>query len=613
MTPFKITLIAKGGDNAGYNALKQEAFKQKIHLEVTDISDLNKPSNLKKFGDVIIWRSAKIDIGADRTALLTMLRNRIIINEALITKPFAAYKLYQQKVFYKFGRNKEINYIPTYTFKTIDSLMGNVTSRLPFSKKRKLRYPFIMKPSLSSKGNNVFLIKSRKDVERGLKESGKAINKMVFQNFIQNDGDFRVFVMGGKALGVMKRVGAKGSYLNNISKGGSAHMLEDESLFKTLTLNAVKLASLFDLTMCGVDFIQDKNTGKIYFLEINTAPQWNGFQSLTKINMAEKILNMAVELHKQKSTKAKELPNLIRNYYDNNYEYLAHKQVHYAERMYLWTKDIKYYKWLLEHKSDYLGKDSSDIKSKLEKYLKTRLYLDEEDAKTTAKELRLPYLKKYPKLNGYIKALFKVLFAETIYKEDIRPILWQIAKKEEMIALAKQLEKDSEAITILSTKAINFFYLLEFCIKNRNEWSANPELYLKIATEHSSTESRAHLKLKNYLLTHAIIGQSYFYFRPITEHLDTYRGMLKLIEENIFDNYFDTTLDNKFEFLLCSRIVGEKSKIENLILNEAKLSLSKKGNYLIDRLNNSEVLLGDNMYSSEHRNVLFIMANTPQK
>ncbi len=83
----------------------------------------------------------------------------------------------------------------------------------------KLSFPFIKKPDLGARGEGVEVIGDSRQLDQLKNEE---ITGFVFQNFIENKGDYRVFVVGGKPIGVMKRIAQKGSFLNNVSRGGRA-------------------------------------------------------------------------------------------------------------------------------------------------------------------------------------------------------------------------------------------------------------------------------------------------------------------------------------------------------------------------------------------------------
>jgi len=87
--------------------------------------------------------------------------------------------------------------------------------------------------------------------------------------------------------------------------------------------------------------------------------------------------------------------------------------------------------------------------------------------------------------------------------------------------------------------------------------------------------------------------------------------MIHELEEVITDNYADINLDNKFEFLVCARILGYQPKLLERINDEAVGSVSAEGMFLIDRQNNNPQAKNTSFEKSEHRNILFLLSQTP--
>ncbi|MDD3773701.1 MAG: hypothetical protein PHW50_00205, partial [Patescibacteria group bacterium] len=106
---------------------------------------------------------------------------------------------------------------------------------------------------------------------------------------------------------------------------------------------------------------------------------------------------------------------------------------------------------------------------------------------------------------------------------------------------------------------------------------------------------------------HCIINATKFYSQPVLENKDVYLRMIKKIEETIINNFFETILDMRIEFLVCAKLIGYKSRLETIINNEAERSLSTLGNYLIDLLLDREMPWQDNIIDAEHTNVLYLM------
>jgi hypothetical protein len=226
---------------------------------------------------------------------------------------------------------------------------------------------------------------------------------------------------------------------------------------------------------------------------------------------------------------------------------------------------------------------------------------------------RYPYSKKYPRLKEYLSLLLENIFANTIYQQDLRPIIIDLVSDQDFLNLYHQLIKDEKAIQAFSTHAINYFYLLRYYLRKTDyKLDFDPKCFLKIAKQIDHQKNRTKLALKIYLLAHCIIGESYFYSRAIIDKKETYLQMLKELEKLIKENFLNISLDNKLEFLVCANILNYDSILKKPINKEAEKSLSNLGNFLVDRHNTYAKELGtkikNNFIKAEHRNVLYLIS-----
>jgi len=90
-----------------------------------------------------------------------------------------------------------------------------------------------------------------------------------------------------------------------------------------------------------------------------------------------------------------------------------------------------------------------------------------------------------------------------------------------------------------------------------------------------------------------------------------YRKMITDLEKIIVSNFDSIHMDNKFEFLVCSKLVGHKSKLHDAIWDEGEKSISPNGSFIIDKYNKNPQKNRIDLILSEHRNVLAIMSQTP--
>jgi RimK family alpha-L-glutamate ligase len=590
---MKITLLTS---NPGWhsNQLEKEALKKGITLNIFDSVDgLDMKKMEKEFGDVIIWRSIFLKNSREISLFKDLMhqKGRIILNG--FQRPSSGSKLFQQK----FVEMLRPDYtIPTFHFRNAEELKNKLARGI-------LSLPLIMKPIFGMQGKDITLLKNSVDLE---KIHDVDLEKYIFQPFIKNSGDYRVLVLGGVVLGAIKRKAKKGSYLNNISQGGTAEKVTDSEILSAISDIAIKIASAFNLAFCGIDVIYDDMARKYRLLEINTAPEWKGFQQKTGINVAKKILEYCQSLSLSKKSGSK-TSSAVKAYCEDNYDFLQNYRFHYASRMWLWTKNPTQKKRLSELKNEYLNLKRGGPAKKIN-YLLAEKPTKEKMIGDFAK--REPYFKKYPKLYPLQKILFFNLFAKTIYNKDLSEIIGKIVKDKEIIDLRNKILKDKRAIVTLSTFAINFFYLSSFYLSGkRKSDDLEPDYFLGLARQSYLDKPSDSLRIL-YILSHCIIGESLFYYEKISNKEITYLEMIRLMEKIIANNYFEYSLDIKFEFLVCAGLIGHETRLKKIILNEGTKSLSPLGNFIVDTINgDGGNPLKNHLLLAEHRNVLFLMAN----
>ncbi|MDO4872405.1 MAG: hypothetical protein Q4A27_03225 [bacterium] len=129
----------------------------------------------------------------------------------------------------------------------------------------------ILKDNEGSKGRLNFLVKSVEEIQQIQDENPDV--RFVLQEFIPNNSDLRVLVLGDEVSMVIERKSGGDSHLNNTSQGGRAQILPFESVSKEILEISKKAAKFTKLQVAGVDVMLDSRNGDIYLLEVNNAPQ----------------------------------------------------------------------------------------------------------------------------------------------------------------------------------------------------------------------------------------------------------------------------------------------------------------------------------------------------
>lgn len=129
-------------------------------------------------------------------------------------------------------------------------------------------YPVIVKGIQSRSGNDNFLVRSSDEMKAIVDQDPKA--KMIIQELIPNDGDYRYIVLGDNVTCIYKRTrGSEDEHRNNVSLGGTKEYQELESVAPDLKATAVKAASCLSREICGVDVMINSDSGNPVILEAN--------------------------------------------------------------------------------------------------------------------------------------------------------------------------------------------------------------------------------------------------------------------------------------------------------------------------------------------------------
>ncbi len=172
-------------------------------------------------------------------------------------------------------------------------------------------FPLIVKLSQGGRhGMGTFFLKEFADLghlrdrlelrkERAMAEGKKFATPRGFliQEYIQNDGDFRVMTVGYKCVGGFKRQMKEEKLVLNRSLGSSRALKE---IPEDVSETAEKAARVLGVEVAGTDLVRDANSGEIYIVEVNEAPQFKVFENRTKVNVARKILEHCINKFEKK-------------------------------------------------------------------------------------------------------------------------------------------------------------------------------------------------------------------------------------------------------------------------------------------------------------------------
>jgi tetrahydromethanopterin:alpha-L-glutamate ligase len=146
----------------------------------------------------------------------------------------------------------------------------------------------VVKPLFGSEGRGLIRISDKELAWRTFHALERLGAIVYLQRFIRHPGhDFRVFVLRGEVIGVMRRHATRGDWRTNVSLGGRAEPCELEPRAERLALAA---ADAIGAEMAGVDLVPDLDQGHLVVLEVNAVPGWQALTRVTGIDIAAAIL-----------------------------------------------------------------------------------------------------------------------------------------------------------------------------------------------------------------------------------------------------------------------------------------------------------------------------------
>ncbi len=232
-----------------------------IHQNKASIYDANNKKDIKSF-DLVIFR---FWVGAPEIATSCAL----YLNKHDI--PF-----FDTEVFNFRARSKVAEYFKLWFdgISVPDTLVATKHLVSSVQDSKHLKFPLVVKSWEGSRGRDNHLVKNISELKKVI--TSKPDEKWIVQNFIQNEGDYRIVIFGRQVRTVIHRIQSDNtSHVNNSSQGARVNLVRPDSLPKNILKDAISAAISINRQIAGVDVILDANTGKHYILEVNYAPQIN--------------------------------------------------------------------------------------------------------------------------------------------------------------------------------------------------------------------------------------------------------------------------------------------------------------------------------------------------
>lgn len=135
----------------------------------------------------------------------------------------------------------------------------------------KLNGPGVLKAVHGTRGKDNYLIKTTDALRQILADNPNT--PFILQNFIPNDGDWRIIVMESEPKLALYRSSHGRDHRNNTSVGGDTSFVPLSEVDPQILQLAVDASRALDIKIAGADILPEKDTKQLSVLEVNRTPQ----------------------------------------------------------------------------------------------------------------------------------------------------------------------------------------------------------------------------------------------------------------------------------------------------------------------------------------------------
>ncbi|MCI0343052.1 MAG: RimK family alpha-L-glutamate ligase [Planctomycetales bacterium] len=152
--------------------------------------------------------------------------------------------------------------------------------------------PVILKLLQGTQGIGVMLATEVRSAESILETVWEMGRNLLIQKFIgESKGrDVRVFVVGGRVVGAMRRQAKEGEFRSNIHRGAEGVKIELDDAYKYTALRA---ARVLGLQVAGVDLLESADGPLV--MEVNSSPGLQGIEKALDEDVAARIIEYALD------------------------------------------------------------------------------------------------------------------------------------------------------------------------------------------------------------------------------------------------------------------------------------------------------------------------------
>lgn len=146
----------------------------------------------------------------------------------------------------------------------------------------------VVKPLFGAEGRGLVRVSDVELARRTFQTLARLGAVLYVQRFLRHPGhDLRVFVLGDRALGAIRRYAPGGDWRTNVAVGGRAVPARLTDEVEALALRAARAVGA---RMAGVDLLPTLDEDRPTVLEVNAVPGWKALGAATGIDVAREIL-----------------------------------------------------------------------------------------------------------------------------------------------------------------------------------------------------------------------------------------------------------------------------------------------------------------------------------
>ncbi|MCB1521269.1 MAG: 30S ribosomal protein S6--L-glutamate ligase [Hyphomicrobiaceae bacterium] len=147
--------------------------------------------------------------------------------------------------------------------------------------------PVVIKLLEGTQGMGVVLAETEASAKSVIEAFSAANVNIMVQEFVRECGatDVRAFVVGGRVVAAMRRIGRPGEFRSNLHRGGRA---EPTNISGDEGAVAVDAAAAIGLNVCGVDMLRTDRGPLV--MEVNSSPGLEGVETSTGVDVATEII-----------------------------------------------------------------------------------------------------------------------------------------------------------------------------------------------------------------------------------------------------------------------------------------------------------------------------------